>query len=94
MTSLNESNIIAEIKKRHGAVIDLDQSPTTVIEIIQNFRHLLDEAAGPDGTAGGPPGSVQAQVGSVAVVNLLMELKRDVQSLTDRVDRMVSAGPS
>lgn len=92
MTSPDQANIIAEIKKRHGAVIDLERSPATVIEIIYNFRHLLDELAGPDGTAGGPPGKAQAEVGSAAVVNLLMELKRDVRSLTDRVDRVVSAG--
>ncbi len=94
MSSPNETNIIAEIKKRYGSVIDLDRSPTTVIEIIHNFRHLLDELAGPDGTAGGPPGKAQAEVGSAAVVNLLLELKRDVQGLTDRVDRSVPAGIS
>jgi hypothetical protein len=92
MSSPNDATIIAEIRERYGSVIDLDRSPTAVIEIIHNFRHLLDELAGPDGTAGGPPGKAQAEVGSAAVVNLLLELKRDVQGLADRVDRMAPAG--
>jgi hypothetical protein len=90
-----DMNIVAEIKKRHGSVIDLDKSPTVIIEIIHNFRYLLDEVAGPDGTAGGPPGRrldpgqgggeptlvEPGEVGTAAVLNLLLEVKRDVESI-------------
>ncbi len=74
--------VVAQIKKRYGSVIDLNKSPMAIIEIIHNFRYLLDEVAGPDGTGGGPPGPASSgEIGTVAVLNLLLELKRDVQAL-------------
>jgi hypothetical protein len=85
MTNPRDMNVVAEIKKRHGSVIDLDKSPMVIIEIIHNFRYLLDEVAGPDGTGGGPPGSNPADVGTAAVLNLLLELKREVQALNARI---------
>jgi hypothetical protein len=82
MAREKDLNIVAEIKKRHGSVIDLDKSPTVIIEIIHNFRYLLDEVAGPCGTGGGPPGSLgPGEVGTAAVLNLLLEVKRDVESI-------------
>ena len=80
-------NIVAEIKKRHGSVIDLDKSPTVIIEIIHNFRYLLDELAGPDGSAGAPGAGLRlepGEVGTAAVLNLLLELKRDVEYIKAR----------
>ena len=85
MTNPRDMNVVAEIKKRYGNVIDLDKSPMAIIEIIHNFRYLLDEVAGPDGTGGGPPGSNPADVGTAAVLNLLLELKREVQAINARI---------
>jgi hypothetical protein len=85
MSNTRDLNVVAEIKKRYGHVIDLDKSPMAIIEIIHNFRHLLDDVAGPDGTGGGPPGPAPAEVGTVAVLNLLLELKRDVQVIHDKI---------
>jgi hypothetical protein len=81
MTNPKDLNIVAEIKKRHGSVIDLEKSPMVIIEVIHNFRYLLDEVAGPDGTGGGPPSREQTEVGTAAVLNLLLEVKREVQSI-------------
>lgn len=85
MNNPRDMNVVAEIKKRYGHVIDLDKSPMAIIEIIHNFRYLIDEVAGPDGTGGGPPGSNPEEVGTAAVLNLLLELKRDVQALSARI---------
>lgn len=86
MTSQKDLTLIAEIKKRHGSIIDLDKSPMTIIEIIHNFRYLLDEVAGPDGTGGGPPGRREVgEVGTAAVLNLLLELKRDVDAIKTKM---------
>lgn len=87
MNNQKDLNIVAEIKKRYGGVIDLEKSPTVIIEIIHNFRYLLDEVAGPDGTGGGPPGSRPAEVGTAAVLNLLLELKRDVDNIKATLHR-------
>lgn len=80
-----DANVVVEIKRRYGSVIDLDESPMTIIEIIHNFRYLLDEVAGPDGTGGGPPGTTPADVGTAAVLNLLLELKRDIDALHKKI---------
>jgi hypothetical protein len=85
MTNPRDMNVVAEIKKRHGSVIDLDKSPMVIIEIIHNFRYLLDEVAGPDGTGGGPPGPSVADVGTATVLNLLLELKRDINALHAKI---------
>ena len=87
MTNPRDLDVVTEIKKRYGNVIDLEKSPMAIIEIIHNFRYLLDEVAGPDGTGGGPPTAPvsPAEVGTAAVLNLLLELKRDVQALRDKI---------
>ena len=87
MRNPKDLKIVAEIKRRHGSVIDLEKSPMTIIEIIHNFRYLLDEVAGPDGTGGGPPGSNPAEVGTAAVMNLLLELRREVQGINEKLNR-------
>jgi hypothetical protein len=38
--------IVDEIAARFGRVIDLDQSPFVMIEIIRNFGHALDDDNG------------------------------------------------
>jgi hypothetical protein len=86
MSNPRDLTIVAEIKKRYGSVIDLDKSPMAVIQIIQNYRHLIDELAGPDGTGGGPPSAPDGgQIGVSAVLNLLLELRREVQALSNRI---------
>ncbi|MEJ8847469.1 hypothetical protein [Variovorax rhizosphaerae] len=91
-TNPKDLELVEAIKKRYGKVIDLDKSPTAILEIIQNYRHLLDEVAGPDGTGGGPggpppppPGSTRPDVGTAAVLNLLLELQREVRALNAKV---------
>jgi hypothetical protein len=85
MTNPTDMNVVAEIKKRYGHVIDLDKTPMTIIEIIHNFRFLLDEVAGPDGTGGGPPKRSPEEVGTATMLNLLLELRRDVQALSAKI---------
>lgn len=86
MTNPRDMNVVEEIKRRYGHVIDLDKSPMAIIEIIYNFRYLLDEVAGPDGTGGGPGGPSPAPDGGTSlVVNLLLELKREVEALKAKI---------
>jgi hypothetical protein len=63
MTNPRDENVVAEIKKRYGNVIDLDNSPMAIIEIIHNFRFLLDEVAGPDGTGAARPSGMLRKLG-------------------------------
>jgi hypothetical protein len=87
MTNPRDTKVVAEIKKRYGNVIDLEKSPMAIIEIIHNFRYLLDEVGGaPPDTDGGPPrGQNAEEVGTATVLNLLLELRREVQALSAKI---------
>jgi hypothetical protein len=86
MNNPKDMNVVAEIKKRYGNVIDLDKSPTAIIEIIHNFRYLVDEAARLDpGEGGGHPNRGVEEVGNAAMLNLILELKREVQALSAKI---------
>jgi hypothetical protein len=85
MSNPKDLSIVAEIKRRHGSVIDLEKSPMVIIEILHNFRYLLDAVAGPDGS-GGAPGAGAVEVGTAAVLNLLLELKREVQAINEKLN--------
>lgn len=91
MNNPRDQRVVTEIKKRYGHVIDLDKNPTAIIEIIHNFRYLLDEVAGPDGTGGGPGGPAPppspdaGHLGNATVLNLLLELKREVAELKAKI---------
>lgn len=86
MINSGDLSLITEIKKRYGNVIDLEKSPMAIIEIIHNFRHLIDEVAGPDGTGGAGPGPKSpADVGLATVLSILLELKRDVQAINEKI---------
>ena len=84
MTNPRDINVVTEIKKRYGHVIDLDKSPMAIIEIIHNYRHLVDEVASPD-EGGGHPNRKPDEVGTAAVLNLILELKREVQALKAKI---------
>jgi hypothetical protein len=84
MTNLRDMNVVTEVKKRYGHVIDLDKSPMAIIEIIHNYRYLVDEVASPD-EGGGHPNRKPDEVGTAAVLNLILELKREVQALKAKI---------
>jgi hypothetical protein len=81
---------VAEIKKKYGHVIDLEKSPLAIIEIIKNYRYavpvffLVDEVV-PEGTGSGPQDSNPQDPGIVAMLNLLGELRREVQGLRAKI---------
>ena len=97
MTNPRDMNVVAEVKKRYGHVIDLDKSPVAIIEIIHNYRYLIDEVAGPDGTGGAPGGPSPSpsppspappspeEAGSALLLNLLLELKREVAAIHAKI---------
>lgn len=90
MPNPRDAKVVAEIKKRYGHVIDLEKSPMTIIEIIHNFRYLLDEVAGPDGTGGGPPKRLNVEeVGTATVLNLILELRREVKALSSTLKQPI-----
>jgi hypothetical protein len=45
-----QAQVVKDIAKKYGKVIDLEKSPGVLIEILQNFGRVLDN--GVDGTGG------------------------------------------
>jgi hypothetical protein len=86
MNNPQDMNLVTEVKKRYGNVIDLDKNPKAIIEIIHNFRHLIDEVSRLDpGQGGGGPNKIADEVGTAAILNLLLDLKREVQALQAKI---------
>lgn len=87
--NVRDTAVVAEIKKRFGTVIDLNKSPTAIIEILRQFGPDFNVAAGPGGSAGAPgsppPPGKAPDVGIAAVLNLVLELKRDIRALNARI---------
>ena len=54
MTRAQILKIIAEIRKRYGAVIDLEKSPLVLVEVLRNYGRLFAD----DGTGGVSPGTI------------------------------------
>ncbi len=93
--------IVDEIAARFGRVIDLDQSPFVMIEIIRNFGHALDDDNG-GGGGGGVGGGVSTiavgitppeageEVELVDVMRVVLTLQRDIKRMSRRLDQLVS----
>lgn len=117
MPNMANPRLIAEIKKRHGSVIDLNRNPNLILEIIRDFHPILvrgnDDGGGgapgtpppprgPDSPSPSPPGGGGApgnppspppprgpddrEIGMATIMNLLLELKRDVGALKTTVE--------
>jgi hypothetical protein len=87
MINPRDMKIVTDIKGKYGHVIDLDKSPMAIIEIIHNFQHLVDALDGPGGTGGGPAGPPPPAPdgGTALMLNLLLELKREVAALSAKI---------
>lgn len=91
-----ELRIVAEIKKQFGAKIDLDRSPFVMIEIIRNFRHLLDENGGGGGGGGGgvstiavgitPPAGEEIEVDNATLLREILNLHRTMKEIQKKLE--------
>lgn len=108
MNNDKQQRMIREIRERYGDVIDLATSPMVLIEIIRNYRGIVagdDDGgggvspgtstvavAGPDSppTPPSPPESDRFQVDEI--LRAVLRLQRQVSTMEQKLDRMVSGG--
>jgi hypothetical protein len=89
--AVSEAEIVNRIIKKHGEVIDLNQQPDVVIEILRVFGPLLedDEDGGlpPGGTPPSPPGptAMGLEVTLSDVMHELLKLSQQVAELGTRL---------
>ena len=100
--SKKESEIVADISKRYGKVLDLNKSPAVLIEILRNFGHVLDPSG--SGGAGGvspstiagsgppptpPPTSDEGEAVRIAdVMKAVLKLQGDINAIARAVGKM------
>jgi len=88
--------IVEQIVKRYGRVIDLEESPFVMLEILRTFGHALDEDGGGGSGGGGgvstiavgitPPESGD-QIDLADVMRVLLSLQRDVKKISSQLNR-------
>jgi hypothetical protein len=81
-----DEQIIKQIIKKHGEVINLKETPFVLIEIIRNFQHLFDHEDG--GLPGGvpppppPPGPAdRLGIDNSVILKEILNLSREVKKL-------------
>lgn len=91
--------IVKEIQKKFGNVIDIGKNPLVLVEIIRAFGHRFD-AQGGGGTGGVDPGVSTVAVGITPpqpaergaenpnIIRAILAMHRDVKALHKKVDRM------
>jgi hypothetical protein len=84
---MNDDQIVQAVIKRYGAVIDLRENPSAIIDIIRRFRFGADDPDGglPPGGAPKPPPPDPSSMGSIVqlddVMRVLLKLSRDIARL-------------
>jgi hypothetical protein len=91
--SKKETDIVKQVTKRYGNVIDLNKSPAVLIEILRNFGTIL---LGEGGAPGAPPSTMAVGVtpptpapgsgdpGNItlpAVMKVVLQMQRDVAAI-------------
>jgi hypothetical protein len=88
-----ELRIVAEIKKQFGAKIDLDKSPFVMIEIIRNFRDLLDENGGGGGGVSTiavgitPPAGEEIEIDNATLLREILNLQRTMKEIQKKLEQ-------
>lgn len=67
-TKKKHTQVIAEIEKRYGRVIDLQKSPNILIEILRNYGKLFTGENGDGGVKPGIDGTGGVKPGTVSTV--------------------------
>jgi hypothetical protein len=94
--SSRDEALIKDIRTRYGDQIDLSRKPQVLLEILRNFSggvvNLPDGGVAVAGV-GSPPGpqgsmgSVGNVVDNVQLMKEILKLSRQVQILTERIDK-------
>lgn len=84
-----EDDIIGMVRERYGSVLDLDERPEVLIEIIRRFG--ADDPDGglpPGGTPNPPPGPTSMQEGPDLgdLMKEILKVSRQVAVLQERLD--------
>ena len=90
--SKKESQLVKDISKKYGTVIDLQRSPGVLIEILHNYGRVLDNGVG--GTGGvntvstiavgiTPPDTGVVQLADL--MRAILKVQRAVQAIAKKV---------
>jgi hypothetical protein len=98
-TKTQNARLVKEIAKKYGKMIDLERSPSVIVEILREFGHLfspggdvaMEGGMGPGTGVSSIAGSGPPQAGEVesaVVLRAVLALQKDVKSLSRKLDRL------
>jgi hypothetical protein len=92
MQTKREKELVTQIGKQYGNLIDLKKTPGILIEILREFGPGIRERLGDNGTGGGPgvssiaiagPGS--GGVTTEDLMRVILDLRQEVIKVRDRL---------
>jgi len=79
----SDKQIVRNIIRRHGTVIDLEQQPEVIIDIIRRFGPRLDDDGGlPGGVPPSPPPGPTSFQGDPAIRDVMKEVLKISREVT------------
>lgn len=86
-----DAAIIRKIIKRHGAVINLEENPEIIIDIIRQFSPELDDGGLPGGVPPSPPPGPTSFQGGQPGINELMKEVLKIQRELGKIRKQMGA---
>ncbi len=90
--------IVKEIEKKFGKVIDLERTPSVLVEIIREFGDRFDTNGGGGSGGGGGVSSIAvgitpptAGIEDTLIIKTLLTMQRDIKALGRKLDQMTPA---
>src|SRR5712691_1288106 len=83
---LSDANIVKQVMKKYGNVIDLKQNPYILTEILRDFRSRLEPSDGGSPPGGvGPVGPSSRKVDNALQLQEILKLSREVSAIKARL---------
>lgn len=91
------AQVIKDIRKRYGDIIDLKASPALMLEILGQFGHVLDPNGGTGGVSPGtstvavgitPPSDVFDRAAMEEVLKAVLKLQKQVSVMSKQIAKI------
>lgn len=99
--SKRDTKIVEQIVKKYGRVLDLQKSPSALIEILRTFSHVFDDPPGVGGGGGvsgvstiavgitPPEAGGRGDVQMADVMKAILKLQRDVNAIGKTLSKRI-----
>src|SRR5882724_8262680 len=86
--SLTDAEIVKQVIKKYGNVIDLKQNPYILTEILRDFRSRLEPSDGGSPPGGvGPVGPASRKIDNALLLQEILKLSREVSAIKAKIGK-------